>query len=692
MGDAGRAAACMVVADQPADVVPTSYLSGEIGMGDAGRAAARMVVADQSADVVAASHLSGGIGIGDAGRTVVGDVMTDESADPICAGNTAVQHAYIAQCGVLGITKKAYGALAGAVDGQVADGMAQAVKAPGEGMGDIAQRIEALAAVPTGGGAGVDIGAQGIPPRKLVRCTDVLQRGQAVDDGITMAVDCQQPSARLREIHLPADIQRAAGHWYGGAVANGATVVQVQRTAAVDRDGCIDVDVAMCIERQLVLAVADIGVDVDIAIFSACCNGLQGDAGIGQIVGQGICADAAVGSGGTAGADGEVGGVDQPCAGFAVLGGSGDLGGVGHLHVGTAGVDEAAITAMRCAGIQGAVHLHGAAVETTQQDDLAVLLTQRAGLDDPGVVDHRPEQGIAGMGGEQHLTAVGLDQLVVFHQGIDHGLIDLDVEQAVPGKVQGHGIAGGQRHAALVGDDHALVADTAAEQRDRAAGGCGERAVVDHRSVVAIALETVVAGGEVGVADTQGGSDQTADVHLGAGTEQHAVGVDQEDPAIGVQLAHDVGPVDAEDAVKCNRVRAGLVEGDVLAGADREALPVDRQRIAGLVDDQLVAAGRADLAAAGHDVAAGGQGLGHHAEAADGQQQAQRQRGQAHDCRQAARGTGRRVRRGAEFGDHLDLAQGVVEHETVDTIHGRWPQKVVLIRAQYWVLRLSAVR
>ncbi|MCY1454599.1 hypothetical protein D9M71_716760 [compost metagenome] len=112
--------------------------------------------------------------------------------------------------------------------------------------------------------------------------------------------------------------------------------------------------------------------------------------------------------------------------------------------------------------------------------------------------------------------------------------------------------------------------------------------MVDHGSVAAIALETVVASGEVGVADAQGGGDQTADIHLGTGTEQHAVGIDQEDPAIGVQLAHDFGAVDAKYAVKCNRVGAGLVEGDLLPGTNIEALPVDRGTCAGGVHLHLL--------------------------------------------------------------------------------------------------------
>ena len=275
--------------------------------------------------------------------------------------------------------------------------------------------------------------------------------------------------------------------------------------------------------------------------------------------------------------------------------------------MGTRGFDKATVTAIRCAGIEGAGHLHGAAVEAAEQDDLAVLLAEGLRLDHAGVVDHGLEQGVASIGGEQYLAAVGFDQLMVFHHGIDHGLIDLHVKQAITGKIQGDRIASGQGHGTLVGDDDAVVAHRAAEQGDAATVNCADVTLVDDAGVAAVALEFVVAGGEIAVADVQRGGHQAADIDLCASAEQHAIGVDQEHPAIGIELAHDLRAIGTQHAVQRNRVAAGLVEGHFVAGGNIEALPVDGQFVAGLVDDHLVGAWCIDLATASCHIATAGQ-------------------------------------------------------------------------------------
>jgi len=117
--------------------------------------------------------------------------------------------------------------------------------------------------------------------------------------------------------------------------------------------------------------------------------------------------------------------------------------------VGAAGFDEAAVAAARGAGIEGTGYLDHAAIKVTHEHDLAVLLAQGTGLDHACIVDHGLEQGVARIGGEQHLAAIGADQLVVFHQRVGSGAVHLDVEQAIASKIQGHGIAGSQRHVAL---------------------------------------------------------------------------------------------------------------------------------------------------------------------------------------------------------------------------------------------------
>ncbi len=548
-------------------------------------------LADQAADVGAvAHHRAGDVDARQRAAEGAGD-----GADGDVAGDGGVGQGQVAHLPADGL-EQAHVVLGATGDGQAIHGVTEA----GEGAAEPLQRREALAAVPGARGAGVQVGGQGV----VAAGADALQAGEVMDKGVAGAPQ--------------AEAGVAARQGDAGAAAQPVAVAVDQREPCIGAGGgdvLVDDDAAGGVQRQGgVGAPVDGRIHGDVAGLAATDAGGHRHPGAGQGVGQGVDVEHAVvgaavepAHAGAAGiGNGHVVGVDQPFAGPAPagLGQGGHLDVVGDPHVGAAGLDETAVATVRGAGIEGAGDVHHAAVEIAQQHDPAVLLTQGAGFDHPGVVDHGPEQRIAGVGGEQHLAAIGPDQLVVFHQGIDHALIDPQVEQAVAGKVQGHGIAGGQRHAALVGGDHAVVADPAAEQRNGAAGAGAERAVVDHRGVAAIPLETVVAGDEIGVADAQGGGDQAADVHLGAGTEQYAVGIDQEHPAIGVQLAHDHGTIDAEYAVERNRVRAGLVEGDLLPGTDIEALPVDRQFVAGLVDDQLVAVGCADLATAGNDAAA----------------------------------------------------------------------------------------
>ena len=195
---------------------------------------------------------------------------------------------------------------------------------------------------------------------------------------------------------------------------------------------------------------------------------------------------------------------------------------------------------------------------------------------------------------------------MVFRQRIYSRFVHPHLEQAVAGEVQGHRIAGRQGDRTPVGDDHAIVGDPAAEHRHRAAIG-EDAALVDHRGGAALTLEAVLALVEILDRQIQGRRDQPADVDTGARTEQHAVGVDQEDPAVGVELAHDVRGVGADDPVERDRTGIRLPESDFPPGPDVETFPVDRQLAAGLVDDQAARTGRADMTVARDDVAGAGQ-------------------------------------------------------------------------------------
>ncbi len=290
------------------------------------------------------------------------------------------------------------------------------------------------------------------------------------------------------------------------------------------------------------------------------------------------------------------------------------------IHRGRGGLDGAAVPAAGSAGVEGPVDVDHAAVHVAQQADHPIAAADGLSLDDAGVVDHRLQQLAGRLGGEHHLAAVGLDHPAVLHQRLDRALVDRDVQQAVAGHVEGDGRAGGHDDCAEVGRDQALVADRAAQQGDVAAIGLDRALVLDR--ALAGAGEAVAAGHEVGVADVEGRGHQAADVHLGVGSEQDAVRIDQEDLAVGGEVPEDAGGVRSGDAIKGHGAAVGLGEADCLPLGDAEALPVDHRILARLGDRQVGPAG-GHIGRSGRHRAAGGQGLGgrDHRQAADGAEQ-----------------------------------------------------------------------
>ena len=148
-------------------------------------------------------------------------------------------------------------------------------------------------------------------------------------------------------------------------------------------------------------------------------------------------------------------------------------------------------------GVEGAAHDDVAA----QQADHAVVGLDAPRLDDAGVVDRALEEIGRRLGGEQHLSAISLDQAAVVDQRIDRALVDRDVEQAVAGNIEGDSVAGDQRHRAHPGRDDALVADVGAQEGDVAAIG-GDRALIEDRAIADIG-EFIGAGHELAVGDTE---------------------------------------------------------------------------------------------------------------------------------------------------------------------------------------------
>ena len=288
-------------------------------------------------------------------------------------------------------------------------------------------------------------------------------------------------------------------------------------------------------------------------------------------------------------------------------------------------------------GIQRAAHAHCAALHVAQQPDGALVVLDAARLDHAGVVHRALRQAARGLRRHQHQPAVGLDQPAVVGQCIDRALLHRDTEQPVTGQVQRDRTAGGQCDRAQPGRDHALVADTVAQQRHLAARGGGDAPFVDHRAT-ALTGKPPGARHDITVGDVQGGGDQAAYIDRSPLAKQDAVGIDHKHPPVGRQAAQDGRGVRAQHPVQHHGAAVGLHKQHPLAQADVEALPVDGRVLRGLGDGGAQRAG-------GH----AGRARSHHAalrqcrhlrSESDGQGNGQRLHGKAR--RAACRSAGRR--------------------------------------------------
>jgi hypothetical protein len=149
-----------------------------------------------------------------------------------------------------------------------------------------------------------------------------------------------------------------------------------------------------------------------------------------------------------------------------------------------------------------------------------------------------------------------------------------------------------------------------------------------------------------------------AAVILPCGREHHAVRVDQEHLAVGVQRALDHGYVRPQHAVQRDGVAARLIERDAVALADGKALPVHGHLAAVLVHRHGVAV-LADGARTRHHVAARRQ---IRRKGRAGQQQGRAQRGGAPGVALAARA--------GMLGNRDIHPQCVIPDQAVDMVEG----------------------
>ncbi|MCY1167689.1 hypothetical protein D9M73_76590 [compost metagenome] len=491
-GGIGIADAAAVAAHKPANANAIDGLAGiDAGHGAGGVAAAdaARVATSQPADAAQCRDTAGGMGIDDAAS-----VAAHQPADSAAANDAAAHQADVAQHAAgSGAAEQAHVRGAARVDDQLADGVPQ----PGESAGEGAAHQRAGVS----GAAGIQVLGQRVVSAQAGAVNGV-QPDHAVNQRVVGAVDSQRgvdTAERDRGLDLVV-----------------TAVVEHQAAAgASGRDGPVDVDVAAGRQGQHAAGTPAHGiVDVDVSSGATRALGVQdGDrAVVGQLRGERRASHVTA-----AGRNREVGRVYQPAAALlAEVAGrpGGDHRAVGNFDVRRAGFNEAAIAAVGGRSIERTRDVHRAIAHVAHQQDATGLVQYCFGLDHAGVIDRGTGQAVHGLGREQHLPAIGLDELLVFGQGVDGTFVDAVAQQRAVVQVECDLVARRKQGGAQAGCHHTFIANFGRQQRQVAAGDCSQATLVDHRARTTRICEDVVAGHEVGVTHAECRGDQAADIDL----------------------------------------------------------------------------------------------------------------------------------------------------------------------------------
>src|SRR6267143_416384 len=101
-----------------------------------------------------------------------------------------------------------------------------------------------------------------------------------------------------------------------------------------------------------------------------------------------------------------------------------------------------------------------------------------------------------------------------------------------------------------------------------------------------ILRKEVTASHKIIVTNLEGCGEQPTHVDLCSGAEQNPIGVDQENPAVRLQLAQDDGWIHANDTVQGDRVHRRLEKADRFVRSDGKTVPVQNGFVSGLGDGE----------------------------------------------------------------------------------------------------------
>ncbi len=242
--------------------------------------------------------------------------------------------------------------------------------------------------------------------------------------------------------------------------------------------------------------------------------------------------------------------------------------------------------------------LHQPAVSAVEPDD-AALIHQAARPNDPAVIHDGREDVAGGLRLQNDLPAIGLNRAAVAdgrrhglpvgserlrQDLVGHGVID----KPIPHEIESDLLPRGEHGRSQVGHDDAFVGHRRSGEDHEAMIGDVNGASIDYRlqPFERVLREEVAAGHEIVVADLQRGSQEPGGIDLRAGSEQDAVGVDEKQPAVGLEATEDNRGIDAHDAIQRDGRDRRLGEADRLIGRDGKASPIQNGPVRSLLHRQ----------------------------------------------------------------------------------------------------------
>ena len=219
-----------------------------------------------------------------------------------------------------------------------------------------------------------------------------------------------------------------------------------------------------------------------------------------------------------------------------------------------------------------------------QSDGAAITTHHATRLNQATIVDGQARQLSCGLDRHEHHTAIGPNHATVLDVGLKDTLLNLYASGSP--QVQAHFLSSGHQHLSAGREDFTQVLHPRCNHGHRTTVLCMDVALIDHR-LPGRTCQSEIALHEVIVAHAQRGGQDGGDLYPGSRAEKNAIGIEQENTAIGDQASLNGGGVAAQHAVQRDGLCARLNKLNLLTAANIEGLPVDRHLVAGLMDGHL---------------------------------------------------------------------------------------------------------